>query len=90
MTLSEWRRVMDVNLTSTFMLSKAAYPELKKAGGGKIINIGSMASYMGGARWAAYGPAKNPDIRHASQSLESTVICASRKNKRLCAGANCR
>ncbi len=58
LSVTEWRRVMDVNLTSTFMLSKAAYPELKKAGGGKIINIGSMASYIGGARWTAYGPAK--------------------------------
>jgi 2-deoxy-D-gluconate 3-dehydrogenase len=31
---------------------------MKKAGGGKIINIGSMASYMGGPRWTAYGPTK--------------------------------
>ena len=54
----DFLRVIDANLTSTFMLSKAAYPELKKAGGGKIINIGSMASYMGGPRWTAYGPAK--------------------------------
>jgi 2-dehydro-3-deoxy-D-gluconate 5-dehydrogenase len=40
------------------VLSQLAYPEMKKVGGGKIINIGSMASYMGGARWTAYGPAK--------------------------------
>lgn len=58
LTLPEWNRVIDVNLTSAFVLSQAAYPELKKAGGGKIINIGSMASHMGGARWTAYGPAK--------------------------------
>jgi len=37
---------MDTNLTSVFMLSQAAYPEMKKAGGGKIINVGSMASYL--------------------------------------------
>ena len=53
-----FRKVIDVNLTSAFMLSQAAYPELKKAGGGKIINIGSMASYIGGPLWTAYGPAK--------------------------------
>jgi len=35
------------------VLSQAAYPKLKKAGGGKIINIGSMASYMGGPRLRA-------------------------------------
>jgi 2-deoxy-D-gluconate 3-dehydrogenase len=59
MTLTEWYKVIDVNLTATFVLSQAAYPELKKSGSGKIINIGSMASYIGGARWTAYGPAKS-------------------------------
>ena len=58
MTLPEWHKVIDINLTSTFVLSQAAYVELKKAGGGKIINIGSMASYIGGSLWTAYGPAK--------------------------------
>ena len=58
MALADWHRVIDTNLTATFLLSQIAYPELKKAGSGKIINIGSMASYIGGARWTAYGPAK--------------------------------
>ena len=58
MPLASWHKVIDTNLTSAFVLSQLAYPEMKKAGGGKIINIGSMASYMGGPRWTAYGPAK--------------------------------
>jgi 2-deoxy-D-gluconate 3-dehydrogenase len=58
MPLASWQKVIDTNLTSAFVLSQLAYPEMKKAGGGKIINIGSMASYMGGPRWTAYGPAK--------------------------------
>jgi 2-deoxy-D-gluconate 3-dehydrogenase len=58
MTLADWHKVIDTNLTATFLLSQIAYPELKRSGGGKIINIGSMASYIGGARWTAYGPAK--------------------------------
>jgi len=37
---------------------RLAYAEMKKAGGGKIINIGSMACFIGGPRWTAYGPAK--------------------------------
>jgi 2-deoxy-D-gluconate 3-dehydrogenase len=56
--LASWHKVIDTNLTSVFLLSQLAYPEMKKAGGGKIINIASMASFMGNARWAAYGPAK--------------------------------
>ena len=42
--LEEWRFVMDTNLTSAFVCSHAAYPHMKQAGGGKIINIGSMMS----------------------------------------------
>jgi NAD(P)-dependent dehydrogenase (short-subunit alcohol dehydrogenase family) len=45
-TVTEWHEVMNTNLTSAFMLSQAAYPEMKKVGGGKIINIGSMASHL--------------------------------------------
>jgi 2-deoxy-D-gluconate 3-dehydrogenase len=42
LALDEWRQVLDTNLTSAFLCSKAAYPAFKAAGGGKIINIGSM------------------------------------------------
>src|SRR5688500_9706079 len=44
LSLAEWRTVIDTNLTSAFACSHAAYPHMKKAGGGKIINIGSMMS----------------------------------------------
>ena len=58
MPLASWQKVIDTNLTSAFVLSQLAYPKMKVAGGGKIVNIGSMASYLGGPRWTAYGPAK--------------------------------
>lgn len=46
-SLEEWRQVLDTNLTSAFLCSKAVYPHMVKAGGGKIINIGSMLSIFG-------------------------------------------
>ena len=46
-SLAEWHQVLDTNLTSAFVCSQAAYPHMKKAGGGKIINIGSMMSIFG-------------------------------------------
>jgi 2-deoxy-D-gluconate 3-dehydrogenase len=57
-TLEEWRLVLDTNLTSAFVASQAAYPHMKRAGGGKIINIGSMmslfgASFVGASRLTA-------------------------------------
>ena len=45
--VAEWHTVMDTNLTGAFLCSQAAYPEMKAAGGGKIINIGSMMSIFG-------------------------------------------
>jgi 2-deoxy-D-gluconate 3-dehydrogenase len=57
-TLSEWTEVMDTNLTSAFLCSHAAYPAMKRAGGGKIINIGSMMSIFGAPFTAAYAASK--------------------------------
>jgi len=38
--LEEWTEVIDTDLTSAFMCSKAVHPAMKQAGGGKVINIG--------------------------------------------------
>jgi 2-deoxy-D-gluconate 3-dehydrogenase len=56
--LEEWRRILETNLTSAFLCSKAAYPHLLSAGGGKIINVGSMLSLFGASFAAAYGASK--------------------------------
>jgi 2-dehydro-3-deoxy-D-gluconate 5-dehydrogenase len=56
--LEEWKRVLDVNLTSAFVASQAAYPHMKAAGGGKIVNIGSMMSIFGASFVAPYGASK--------------------------------
>ncbi|HEY4162697.1 MAG TPA: glucose 1-dehydrogenase [Dongiaceae bacterium] len=60
---AEWHQVMDVNLTGTFACSQAAYPEMKKAGGGKIINIGSMMSIFGGPLSAPYAASKGAVVQ---------------------------
>ncbi len=58
LALEEWRQVIDTNLTSIFLASKAAYPAMKKGGGGKIINIGSMMSIFGASFAPAYAASK--------------------------------
>jgi len=57
-TLEEWRLVLDTNLTSAFVAAQAAYPHMKRAGGGKIVNIGSMMSLFGASFAAPYGASK--------------------------------
>ncbi len=58
LTEDEWHHVMDTNLTSAFFCSQAAYPEIVKAGGGKMINIGSMMSLFGAPFATAYASSK--------------------------------
>jgi 2-deoxy-D-gluconate 3-dehydrogenase len=57
-TLAEWHTVLDSNLTSAFVCSQAAYPTMKQAGAGKIINIGSMMSIFGAPFATAYAASK--------------------------------
>ncbi|SPO01504.1 related to 3-ketoacyl-acyl carrier protein reductase [Cephalotrichum gorgonifer] len=56
---SMWDKVMAVNATGTFLMSKAAVNVMLPAGGGTIISIGSVASYKGGAAGAAYTASKH-------------------------------
>jgi 2-deoxy-D-gluconate 3-dehydrogenase len=63
--VSEWDEVIDANLRSAFLCSQAVYPAMKKAGGGKIINIGSMTSIFGGAKLAPYGTSKGGIVQLA-------------------------
>jgi len=54
----EWKTVLDTNLSSAFFCSQAAYPAMREAGGGKIINIGSMMSIFGAAFAGPYAASK--------------------------------
>ncbi|QEX25018.1 2-deoxy-D-gluconate 3-dehydrogenase [Hypericibacter adhaerens] len=57
-TPEEWHRVLDINLTGAFLCSQAAHPALCRAGGGKIVNIGSMMSIFGAAFAVPYAASK--------------------------------
>jgi hypothetical protein len=57
-TLAEWKQVIETNLTSAFICCQAAHPHMKRAGGGKIISIGSMYSLFGAPVGAPYAASK--------------------------------
>jgi len=63
--LEEWHTVIDTNLTSAFVCTHAAYPHMKKAGGGKIINVGSMMSIFGASFSPAYAASKGGIVQFA-------------------------
>ena len=53
-----WDEVMDVNAKGTFLGTKAVIPEMRRAGGGSIINISSGAGITGSQRNTAYHASK--------------------------------
>jgi 2-deoxy-D-gluconate 3-dehydrogenase len=69
--VSEWDRVMAGNLRSAFLCSRSVYPAMKAAGGGKIINIGSMTSIFGGAKLGAYSASKGGIVQ-----MTRSLACA--------------
>jgi 2-dehydro-3-deoxy-D-gluconate 5-dehydrogenase len=76
LALDEWRRVLDTNLTSAFLCSKAAYPAFKAAGGGKVINIGSMMSIFGASFAPVYSASKGGIV----QLTKSTAVAWAKDN----------
>lgn len=59
LSLSEWNKVMDINLTSAFLLSKAFIPGMKQYKWGRIINLTSIMAHIGSAERAVYCASKH-------------------------------
>ena len=72
----EWSRILDVNLKGTFLCSKEAYPHMVEAGGGKVINIGSMFSIFGSDLVAPYSASKGGVV----QLTKSLAVAWARDN----------
>ncbi len=57
-SLADWRRTLDVNLTSTFLCCKAAVPAMRRQNAGRIVNLASIAGKEGNAAMTGYSAAK--------------------------------
>lgn len=68
MTLDEWNNFISINLTSCFLTCRAVFPHMVKAGGGKIINVGSIITKLGFGKLVHYAAAKG-GMDHMTQSL---------------------
>ena len=56
--VADWQRVITVNLTAPFLLSRAVIPHMRAAGGGTIVNVSSVAGRRGWATASAYCASK--------------------------------
>jgi NAD(P)-dependent dehydrogenase (short-subunit alcohol dehydrogenase family) len=82
---AQWDMILDINLKGTFLVSRAALSFLRRAGGGSIINIGSVFGIVGAKQRAAYAAAKGGvtmltkamAMDHADEKIRVNCICPS-------------
>ncbi|HLY46900.1 MAG TPA: SDR family oxidoreductase [Stellaceae bacterium] len=80
--LADWQRVLDINLTGSFLLSRAVLPTMIDQGGGSIIFIASQLGRVGSAGRAAYCATKGALIQlakvmaidHAAQNIRVNTL----------------
>ena len=78
----QWDDIMDVNAKGVFLGTKAAIPEMRKAGGGAIVNISSTAGLVGSKTSSAYSASKgavrifskSTAIQYASEGIRANSI----------------
>ncbi|MGH7166812.1 MAG: SDR family NAD(P)-dependent oxidoreductase, partial [Nitrospiraceae bacterium] len=78
-----WEKLLAVNLTGSFRVTRAAIPEMLKAGGGSIVNVSSIASLVGIPYCGAYSVTKGGldaltrclAVEYAKQGIRCNSIC---------------
>jgi NAD(P)-dependent dehydrogenase (short-subunit alcohol dehydrogenase family) len=85
LTEDQWDQTFNVNVRAVWLLSRAALPHMRKAGGGSIINIASTLGIVAARNRAAYAPSKGAVILltkamavdHGHENIRVNAICPS-------------
>ena len=78
-----WNRIIGVNLTGTYLCTRAAVPDMLRAGFGRIVNIASIAGLRGAAYISAYATSKHAVIgftrslalEYATRNITVNAVC---------------
>jgi len=76
-SVESWNRTMDINAKGVFLGTKTAIPEMRKAGGGSIINISSVYGLVGSGASASYHASKGPLGCSPSPPPSNTLVIGS-------------
>ncbi|HET9181940.1 MAG TPA: SDR family oxidoreductase [Candidatus Angelobacter sp.] len=80
---TEWDQTYNINVRAVWQLSRAVLPHMRAAGGGSIINIGSVLSFLGARNRVAYATSKGAVLAmtramaldHAAEKIRVNCIC---------------
>jgi 3(or 17)beta-hydroxysteroid dehydrogenase len=80
-TLDQWRRMLAVNVEGVFLGCKYGVPALRQSGGGSIVNLSSLAAFLGTPDLSAYGASKGA-VRQFTKTV--AIDCARKGYKVRC------
>ena len=80
-SLEQWRRMLSVNVEGVFLGCKYAVPALRQSGGGSIVNLSSLAAFLGTPDLSAYGASKGA-VRQFTKTV--AIDCARKGYKVRC------
>ena len=91
---AEWDRLMAINLKGPFLVSREAVKQMRRSGGGSIVNIGSVLGLVAMPKRAAYAASKGGlvlltkamAIDHAAENIRVNCICPAIVETELVAG----
>ncbi len=93
-TEEQWDQTFHINVRAVWLLSRAALPPMRIAGGGSIINMASTLGLVGAPNRAAYAPSKGAVVQltksmaidHGHENIRVNAICPSFVESELTAG----
>lgn len=80
-SLEQWRRILSINVEGVFLGCKYGVPALRGSGGGSIVNLSSLAAFLGTPDLSAYGASKGA-VRQFTKTV--AIDCARKGYKVRC------
>ena len=80
-TVEQWQRVLSINVQGVFLGCKHGVPALRSSGGGSIVNLSSLAAFLGTPNLSAYGASKGA-VRQFTKTV--AIDCARKGYKVRC------